>query len=72
MTAARVVKNSFKYNTLYYNQDKDYNTVFSKSPGEESVRKLSLLLLKFAVPVIYFVVVELVPYRGGNEFGTGP
>ena len=52
MTAARVVKNSFKYDTLYHNQDKDYNTIFSKSPGEESVRKLSLLLLKFAVPVI--------------------
>ena len=33
---------------------------------------LSLLLLKFAVPVIQFVVVELLPYRGGNEFGTGP
>ena len=29
-----------------------------------------LLLLKFAVPLIKFVVVELLPYRGGNEFGT--
>ena len=32
----------------------------------------SLLLLKFAVAVIEFVVVELVPLRGGNEFGTRP
>ena len=24
------------------------------------------------MPVIYFVVVELVPLRGGNEFGTRP
>ena len=38
----------------------------------ESVRKFSSLLLKFAVPVILFVVVELVPLRGENEFGTCP
>ena len=25
-------------------------------------------LLKFAVPIMLFVVVELVPLRGGNEF----
>ena len=42
------------------------------SDDDESVRKLSLLLLKFAVPVITFVVVELVPLRGVNEFGTRP
>ena len=33
--------------------------ILSKSPSEESVGKLSLLLLNFAVPE--FVVVELVP-----------
>ena len=27
-------------------------------------------LLKFAVPVMLFVVVELVPLRGGNKFET--
>ena len=42
------------------------------SDDDESVRKLSLLLLKFTVPVITFVVVELVPLRGVNEFGTRP
>ena len=47
-------------------------TILSKRAGEESVCKLSLLLLKFAVPVTLFVVVELVPLRGGNEFGTRP
>ena len=35
--------------------------ILSKSPQEESVRKLSLSLLKFAEPVIWFVVIELVP-----------
>ena len=33
-------------------------TILSKSPWEESVRKFSLLLLKFAVLVVYFFVVE--------------
>ena len=47
-------------------------TILSKSSWEESVQKLYFLLLKFAVPVIKFVVVELVPLRGGNEFGTCP
>ena len=47
-------------------------TILSKSPREESVRKLSLLLLKFAVLVVYFFVVVLIPFRGGNEFGTRP
>ena len=42
------------------------------SDDDESVRKLSLILLKFAVPVVTFVVVELVPLRGVNEFGTRP
>ena len=42
------------------------------SDDDEIVRKLSLLLLKFAVPVMTFVVVELVPLRGVNEFGTRP
>ena len=34
--------------------------------------KLSLLLLKFAVPVIFSLLLlhELVPLRGANEFGT--
>ena len=40
------------------------------SDDDESVRKLSLLLLKFAVPVILFVVVELVRLGGENEFVT--
>ena len=61
MTAARVVSVRFL-------------TILSKSHREESVRKLSFLLLKFVVPVMSgtFVVVELVPLRGGNEFGTRP
>ena len=58
MTAARVVSVRFM-------------TILSKSSWEESVQKLCILL-KFAVPVIKFVVVELVPLRGGNEFGTHP
>ena len=61
MTAARVVSVRFL-------------TILSKSYREESVRKLSFLLLKFVVPVMSgtFVVVELVPLRGGNEFGARP
>ena len=47
-------------------------TILLKRSWEESVQKLYFLLLKFAVPVIKFVVVELVPLRGGNEFGTCP
>ena len=43
-------------------------TILSKSSWEESVQKLCFLLLKFAVPVIKFVVVELAPLKGGNEF----
>ena len=50
---------------------KIYDNTFKKSLRRR-VRKLSSLPLKFAVPVIYFVVVELVPLRGGNEFGTCP
>ena len=45
-------------------------TILSKRSWEESVQKLCFLPLKFAVPVIKFVVAELVPLRGGNEFGT--
>ena len=59
MTAARFVSVRFV-------------TILSKSSWEESVQKLYFLPLKFAVPVIKFVVVELVPLRGGNEFGTCP
>ena len=59
MTAERVVSVRFL-------------TILSKSSAEESVRKLCFLLLKFAVLVIKFVVVELVPLRGGNEFRTRP
>ena len=59
MIAARVVSVRFM-------------TILSKSSWEESVQKLCFLLLKFAVPVIKFVVVELVPLRGGNEFRTRP
>ena len=56
MTAARVVSVRFM-------------TILSKSSWEESVQKLCFLLLKFAVPVIKFVVVvELAPLKGGNEF----
>ena len=40
-------------------------TILSKSPWEERVQELSLLLLKF-------VVVGLVPLRSGNEFETHP
>ena len=57
MTAARVVS------------VKIYDNTFKKSLRRR-VRKLSLLLLKFVVPIIYFVIVESVPVRGGNEFGT--
>ena len=49
-----------------------FMTILSKTSCEESVQKLCFLLLKFAVPVIKFVVVELVPLRGGNELGTRP
>ena len=59
MTAARVVSVRF-------------TTILSKSSWEESVQKVCFLLLKFAGSVIKFVVVELVPFRGGNEFGTRP
>ena len=59
MTAARVVVVRFM-------------TILSKRSWQESVRKLRSLLLKFAVPVIKFVVVELLPLRDGNEFGTRP
>ena len=59
MTAARVVSVRFM-------------KILSKSSWEESVQKVCFLLLKFAVPVIKFVVVELLPFRGGNEFGTRP
>ena len=55
MTAARVVSVRFM-------------TILSKTFWEESVQKLCFLLLKFAVPVIKFVVVELAPLEGGNEF----
>ena len=47
-------------------------TILSKQFWEESVQKLCFLLLKFAVPVIKFVVVELAPLKGGNEFWTRP
>ena len=58
-TAARVVSVRFM-------------TILSKSSWEESFQKLCFLLLKFALPVIKFVVVELVPLRGGNELETRP
>ena len=57
MTAARVTSVRFM-------------TILSKSSWQESVQKLYFLLLKFAVPVIKFVVVA--PLGGGNEFGTRP
>ena len=59
MTAARVVSVRFL-------------TILSKSCWEESVQELYFLLLKFAVPVIKFVVVELVTVGDGNEFRTRP
>ena len=59
MAAARVVSVRFM-------------TILSKSSWEGRVEKLCFLILKFAVPVIKFVVVELVPFRGGNEFETRP
>ena len=59
MTAARVVSVSFM-------------TTLSKGSWEESVQKLCFQQREFAVPVIKFVVVELVPLRSGNEFGTRP
>ena len=59
MTAARVASVRFM-------------TILSKRAWEETVRKLCFRLLQFAVPVIKFVVIELVSLRGGNEFGTRP
>ena len=59
MTAARVASVRFM-------------TILSKSAWEETVRKLCFRLLQLAVPVIKLVVIELVPLRGGNEFGTRP
>ena len=47
-------------------------TIPSDSLGEESVSHLSLLLLKCTVPVTSFVIVELIPLSGGNEYGTRP
>ena len=55
MTAARVVSVRFM-------------TILSKSSWEESVQKICFLPLKFALQVIKFVVVELAPLKGGNEF----
>ena len=46
--------------------------ILSKRCWKQSVPKLCLILLKFAVPVREFVVVELVPLRSGKEFGTRP
>ena len=47
-----------------------FMTILSKGLEKtESVQKLSLLLLKFAVPVIFSLLLLL---RGGNEFGTRP
>ena len=59
MTASRVVSVRF-------------TTILSKSSREESVQKLRFLPLKFALPVITFVFVELAPLRGGNELRTRP
>ena len=59
MTAARVVSVRFM-------------TILSKSSWEAGVQKLCFLLSKFSVLVIKFVVVELAPLRGGNEFVTPP
>ena len=47
-------------------------TIPSDSLGEESVSHLSLLLLKCTVPVTSFVIVELIPLSGRNEYGTRP
>ena len=49
-----------------------FMTILSKRSWKETVQKLFFLPLKFAVPVIKYVVVKLVPLRGGNEFGTRP
>ena len=45
-----------------------FMTILSKRSWKETVQKLFFLSLKFAVPVIKYVVVKL----GGNEFGTRP
>ena len=45
-----------------------FMTILSKRSWKETVQKLFFLPLKFAVPVIKYVVVKL----GGNEFGTRP
>ena len=52
---------------------KGFMTILSKWPREESVRKLSLLLLKFAVPVIFSLLLlhELVPLSLGVEMNLG-
>ena len=47
-------------------------TIPSDNLGEESVSHLSLLVLKCRVPVTSFVIVELIPLSGGNEYGTFP
>ena len=58
MTAARVVSVRFM-------------TILSKSSWEGSVQTI-WVYFKFAMPVMKFVVIELVPLRGGNEFRTRP
>ena len=45
-----------------------FMTILSTRSWEESVQKLCFPLLTFALPVIKFVVVELAPLKGGNEF----
>ena len=58
MTAARVVSVRIM-------------TILSKSSWGKKCSKVMFSTIKFAVPVIKFVVVEL-NLRGGNEFGTRP
>ena len=49
---------------------KNYDNTFKKFLGK-MCSKVMFSTIKFAVPVIKFVVVELNP-RGGNEFGIRP
>ena len=44
---------------------KVYDNTFKKALRGKCSK---VILLKFAVPIMLFVVVELVPLRGGNEF----
>ena len=47
-------------------------TILSKKVLEKKCSKVIFITFKISVPVIYFVIVELVALRGGNEIGASP